>query len=88
MRTGLAGGSALACGLALLTVAPVRANDRTPADSDPNQVTVTATRTPIAVEDAPCTDAMSGEAFPRSVTITIGSRTLHGCGRDLPGGLP
>lgn len=55
MRTGLAGGSALACGLALLMVAPVRANDRTPADSDPNQVTVTATRTPIAVEDAPVT---------------------------------
>jgi putative lipoprotein len=42
----------------------------------------------IAIEDAPCIDAMSGEAFPRTVTITIGARALRGCGRDLPGGLP
>ena len=52
------------------------------------EVTVEAGPVLIAIEDAPCTDAMSGEAFPRSVTITIGARTLRGCGRDLPGGLP
>jgi putative lipoprotein len=51
-------------------------------------VTIESGHVLIAIEDAPCIDAMSGEAFPRSVTITIGDRTLRGCGRDLPGGLP
>jgi membrane-bound inhibitor of C-type lysozyme/uncharacterized membrane protein len=51
-------------------------------------VTIESGHALIAIEDAPCTDAMSGEAFPRSVTITIGERTLRGCGKDLPGGLP
>jgi putative lipoprotein len=51
-------------------------------------VTIESGHVLIAIEDAPCTDAMSGEAFPRSVTITIGTKTLRGCGRDLPGGLP
>ena len=37
----------------------------------------------IVIEDVPCTDAMSGEAFPHSVSITIDARTLHGCGRDI-----
>ena len=40
-------------------------------------------RLTILVEDAPCTDAMSGEAFPRSVSVTIDSRTMRGCGRDI-----
>jgi putative lipoprotein len=52
------------------------------------ELTVAVGNVLIAIEDAPCTDAMSGEAFPRGVTITIATRTLRGCGRDLPGGLP
>jgi len=38
----------------------------------------------ILIEEAPCTDVMSGEAFPNSVTVTVGTRTLRGCGRDIP----
>lgn len=37
----------------------------------------------IAIDTSPCNDAMSGEAFPKSVAVTIGGRTLHGCGKDL-----
>jgi len=37
----------------------------------------------IVIEDAPCPDAMSGEAFPRRVSVTIDTRTLRGCGRDI-----
>jgi putative lipoprotein len=37
----------------------------------------------VLIEDAPCTDAMSGEAFPRTVSVTINARTLRGCGRDI-----
>lgn len=28
-----------------------------------------------------CTDAMRGDSFPAHVTLTLGSRTLDGCGR-------
>jgi putative lipoprotein len=45
--------------------------------------TVKSEHVVILIEDAPCTDVMSGEAFPRSVTVTIGTRTLRGCGRDV-----
>lgn len=37
----------------------------------------------VQIEDASCRDATSGEAFPRAVTVTIGTRTLRGCGRDI-----
>ena len=37
----------------------------------------------IAIDASPCNDAMSGEAFPKSVAVTIGARTLRGCGKDL-----
>jgi len=47
---------------------------------------VDSQRVLITIEEAPCNDAMSGEAFPRSVAVTIGTRTLRGCGRDLSGG--
>jgi uncharacterized membrane protein len=40
-------------------------------------------RLTILVENAPCTDGMSGEAFPRSVSVTIDSRTMRGCGKDI-----
>lgn len=30
---------------------------------------------------ATCHDAMSGEAFPATVTLTVGDRSLTGCGR-------
>jgi putative lipoprotein len=37
----------------------------------------------IALDTSPCQDAMSGEAFPRTVVVTIGARTLRGCGKDI-----
>lgn len=40
----------------------------------------------ITIEEAPCNDAMSGEAFPRSVSVTIGTRMLRGCGKDVASG--
>ena len=45
--------------------------------------TAQSQRLVIVIDDAPCTDTMSGEAFPRTVSVTIGPRTLHGCGREI-----
>ena len=45
--------------------------------------TVQSRRLVIVIEEAPCTDSMSGEAFPRTVSVAIGERTLRGCGRDI-----
>ena len=42
--------------------------------------------TPTRPLGVSCNDAMSGESFPRSVAVTIGTRTLRGCGRDIAGG--
>jgi putative lipoprotein len=47
-------------------------------------VTTDDHRLRIVIEERGCNDVMSGEAFPRTVTVTIDDRTLHGCGRDLP----
>lgn len=47
---------------------------------------VDSQRVLITIEEAPCNDSMSGEAFPRSVAVTIGTRTLHGCGRGTAAG--
>jgi putative lipoprotein len=46
-------------------------------------VMVEAKQLVILIEDAPCRDTMSGEAFPQAVTVTIGTRTLRGCGREI-----
>jgi putative lipoprotein len=46
---------------------------------------VDSQRVLITIEAMPCNDVMSGEAFPRSVAVTIGTRTLRGCGRDIAG---
>lgn len=35
------------------------------------------------VRRAPCRDAMSGHAFTHTVTVRVGGRELHGCGRRL-----
>ncbi len=34
----------------------------------------------IVVRDTPCTDAMSGAQWPRTVTVTLDDRQLQGCG--------
>ena len=47
---------------------------------------VDSQRVLITIEEVPCNDAMSGESFPRSVAVTIGTRTLRGCGREIAGG--
>jgi len=39
--------------------------------------------TRVLIEGKPCTDSMSGEAFVVTVTMTLGEKTLHGCGRAL-----
>lgn len=33
--------------------------------------------------DEPCTDAMSGERFPTTVTVVLNGETYRGCGRPL-----
>lgn len=35
------------------------------------------------VEDRACTDVMSGDTFPATVTVTLDGREYMGCGRDL-----
>jgi putative lipoprotein len=41
-------------------------------------------RLTVLIEDAPCTDAMSGDAFPHRVSVTLDAmRPLRGCGKDL-----
>ena len=37
----------------------------------------------VAIEQTPCTDAMSGQGHPATVTVNIDGRALRGCGRDL-----
>jgi uncharacterized membrane protein len=39
--------------------------------------------TVVEIRGTHCTDVMSGESFEVTVTITIGERTLNGCGRAL-----
>jgi uncharacterized membrane protein len=39
--------------------------------------------TSVLIEGKPCTDSMSGESFAVTVTVTLGDRTLLGCGRAL-----
>jgi len=36
----------------------------------------------VTIRRAPCQDAMSGEAFPATVSIRINDRTLEGCGKS------
>jgi putative lipoprotein len=37
----------------------------------------------IAIEDTACKDAMSGDAYPNTVTVNIDGRALRGCGRSV-----
>ena len=37
----------------------------------------------VVIEEQECSDTMSGLRFPRTVTVTIDGRALHGCGREL-----
>lgn len=37
----------------------------------------------VVIEEQECSDTMSGLRFPRTVTVTIDGRTLHGCGQEL-----
>jgi putative lipoprotein len=39
--------------------------------------------TRILIEGKLCADSMSGESFEVTVTLTIGAKTLKGCGRAL-----
>jgi putative lipoprotein len=43
----------------------------------------TSHRLDIVIEERACSDVMSGQPFPRAVTVTIDDRSLHGCGRPL-----
>ncbi len=37
----------------------------------------------VAIDGQECRDSMSGETFPRSVTVTVNGKMLSGCGMDL-----
>ena len=39
--------------------------------------------TSVLIEGKPCSDTMSGESFEVTVTVTLGEKTLKGCGRAL-----
>ena len=39
--------------------------------------------TSVLIEGKPCSDTMSGESFEVTVTVTLGDKTLKGCGRAL-----
>jgi putative lipoprotein len=64
----------------LITPVPVRT---TKGKSTFYDTTVRSKHLLIRIDEAPCTDVMSGEGFPRSVSVTIDARTLRGCGRDV-----
>jgi hypothetical protein len=38
----------------------------------------------VLIQPTACTDAMSGEAYETTVTITLDGRAYHGCGGPLP----
>ena len=38
----------------------------------------------LRYRDKDCRDAMSGEPFPGTVTLTVGEKTYRGCGRRTP----
>lgn len=38
----------------------------------------------VVIEQAPCTDVMSGKPFEATVTVTLNGQTHHGCGGALP----
>lgn len=57
-------------------------------DSDPSGVVTYQARTEahdlsVALENSQCTDSMSGETFPVSVTVTLDETVYRGCGREL-----
>ena len=58
---------------------------RVDADAGTRTVeTVTdAHRVRVEIADRACSDAMSGLAFPNTVTVTLDGRALEGCGRPL-----
>lgn len=60
------------------TPAPVASGGRATYTADTGEHALT-----VVVEERRCQDVMSGEPFPRSVTVTIDGRELRGCGRAL-----
>ena len=62
------------------------------AVADPNQplrrwnVSTEAHELEILVENRACTDTLSGEVFPATVTVKLDGRDYIGCGRDLDQG--
>ena len=40
-------------------------------------------RIEVVVDDASCTDVMSGESFTHTVRVSVGNDTYRGCGRYL-----
>lgn len=56
-------------------------------DESTGRITYRATTGPdelvIIIDVEPCFDTMSGEAFDRTVTVSLGAREYRGCGRVL-----
>ena len=42
-------------------------------------------RVAVVIEERSCSDVMSGQPFPTTVTVDVGGRRLEGCGRALDG---
>lgn len=45
------------------------------------RATTSAHQVEVAIEQTPCSDAMSGQPFPHTVTVNVDGRALRGCGR-------
>jgi uncharacterized membrane protein len=41
----------------------------------------------VEIREKPCSDVMSGEPYPFTVTVTVDDRTLDGCGRMVRSGV-
>lgn len=40
----------------------------------------------VAIDERPCNDTLSGEAFPTTVGVTFDNTTMYGCGQLPPYG--
>ena len=66
-------------------VAPVPPIETDPATGSRTYHAVTAARDlRVLIQPTACTDAMSGEPYETTVTVTLDGRAYHGCGGPLP----
>jgi uncharacterized membrane protein len=64
---------------------PVPREERTPAAGTTRwDARTEAHHLVVTIAPTPCTDTISGEAFPSTLTLEVDGKLLRGCGRPLP----